>query len=219
MSNAPTTQKHPAHLEALLQQLDPSPTGRLLFGVDVTASRQPTWDMATGLTARMFEAAAANGGLEMQLVYYRGDGECVASRWMSDARALTTAMSAVTCRAGPTQIGRVLNHVRAENARKNVAAAILISDACEENPSDLYAIARGLGVPIFLFQEGADQTVAGIYSELAAITGGAGARFDTGAAAKLADLLRAVAAFATGGRKALALEKTAAARLLLTQLK
>jgi len=123
MSNAPTILKLPAHLEALLQQLDPSSRGRLVFGVDVTGSRQPTWDVATGLTARMFEAAAANGGLEMQLVYYRGDGECVASRWMSDARALTTAMSAVTCRAGPTQIGRVLNHVRAENARKKVAAA------------------------------------------------------------------------------------------------
>ena len=176
--------------------------------------------MAAKLTAEMFRAAAANGGLELQLVHYRGERECIASRWMSDARALTAAMSSVMCAAGPTQIGRVLAHAHTENRRRKIAAVVLVSDACEENPAELYAAARRLdGVPVFLFQEGADEQVAAIYRTIAAITGGASCRFDAGAAARLADLLRAVAAFATGGRKALAAEKTAAARLLLTQLK
>ena len=219
MSNTPTLSKYPPHLEALFQQLDPSKP-RLIFGVDATASRQPTWDMAAKLTAEMFRAAAANGGLELQLVYYRGDKECIASRWMSDARALTAAMSSVTCQAGLTQIGRVLAHAHTENRRRKIAAVVLVSDACEENPTELYAAARRLdGVPVFLFQEGADERVAAIYRTIASITGGASCRFDAGAAARLADLLRAVAAFATGGRKALAAEKTEAARLLLTQLK
>jgi hypothetical protein len=139
---------------------------------------------------------------------------------MSDARALTAAMSSVRCAAGPTQIGRVLAHAHTENRRSNIAAVVLVSDACEEDPTELYAAARQLvSVPVFLFQEGADEWVATVYRTIATITGGASCRFDAGAAARLADLLRAVAAFATGGRKALAAEKTEAARLLLTQLK
>ena len=214
MSNAPTTQKHPAHLEALLQQLDPSPTGRLVFGVDVTVSRQPTWDMAAKLTSEMSRT------LEVQLVYYRGERECVASRWISDSSALTTAMSGVLCRAGFTQIGRVLTHARTEDQRKKIAAVVLVSDACEENPTELYATARALvGVPVFLFQEGTDEEVAVVYRTIATITGGAWCRFDAGAAARLADLLKAVAAFATGGRKALADQRTEAAKQLLIQLR
>jgi hypothetical protein len=219
MSNIPTLPKYPRHLEALFQQLDPSKQ-RLIFGVDATASRQPVWDMAAKLTAQMFQTAAANGGLELQLIHYRGERECVASRWMSNARALTAAMSNVTCQAGLTQIGCVMAHAHTENRRMKIAAVVLISDACEENPSELYAAARRLdGVPVFLFQEGVDEQVAAIYRTIASITGGASCRFDAEAAARLADLLRAVAAFATGGRKAVAAEKTEAARLLLTQLK
>ena len=46
-------------------------------------SRQPTWDTACRLQADMFREAAAIGGLDVQLVYYRGLGECRASRWVS----------------------------------------------------------------------------------------------------------------------------------------
>ena len=70
-----------------------------------------------------------------------------------------------------------------------------------------------------MFQEGADDRVARIYAEIANITGGASCKFDAGAAQRLADLLKAVAAFATGGVKALAAQQTEAATLLLTQVK
>ena len=46
--------------------------GRLIFALDATASREPTWDMAAQLQAAMFEEAAKIGGLDVQLVYYRG---------------------------------------------------------------------------------------------------------------------------------------------------
>ena len=111
------------------------------------------------------------------------------------------------------------DHARKENQRDKVNALILISDACEEIPADLYAEARELGVPVFMFQEGTDERVAAIYAEIATITGGASCKFDAGAARRLADLLKAVAAFATGGLKALAAQKTEAATLLLTQIK
>ena len=72
---------------------------------------------------------------------------------------------------------------------------------------------------MFLFQEGINEQVASVYSSIAAITGGATSGFNAGAAARLADLLKAVVTFATGGRKALAAENTEVARLLLAQIK
>ncbi len=208
-----------AHLEAFFSRVNPV-RGRLIFAVDATASRQPTWDTAAQLQGQMFETVAGIGDLDVQLVYYRGYDECVASRWLSDAKSLAAVMSGVTCAAGHTQIQKVLMHARNESAGEKINAVIIVSDACEETAFDLYKQARGLGnVPVFLFQEGDDEHVAKIYAEIARITGGAVAKFDSGAAQRLADLLKAVAAFAAGGVKALAAQKTEAATLLLTQIK
>jgi hypothetical protein len=175
--------------------------------------------LAAKLQAEMFGAIGGHGGLDVQLVYYRGFNEFVASRWLSDAKSLTAIMSQVACRAGVTQIERTLRHALAEHRQQPINGLVLISDACEENPPSLYDAAAGLGVPVFMFQEGNDPLVGNVYGEIARITGGAHARFDATAAAKLSDLLRAVAAFAGGGIKALAAQKTEAAILLLEQLK
>ncbi|HEV1998944.1 MAG TPA: VWA domain-containing protein, partial [Xanthobacteraceae bacterium] len=53
--------------------------GRLIFALDATMSRQPTWDLACELQAAMFEETAAVGGLDVELVYYRGLAECRAT--------------------------------------------------------------------------------------------------------------------------------------------
>ena len=63
-------------------------------------SRQPTWDLACSLQAAMFDAAARTGGLEVQLVYYRGHGEARASRWVADAAALKRLMTGSPATAG-----------------------------------------------------------------------------------------------------------------------
>ena len=208
-----------SHIKEFLERMDPI-RARLIVAIDATASREPTWDMAAGLTAQMFETAAAIGNLATQLVYYRGYRECSASSgWLTNAPALIAAMRRVRCEGGHTQIGRVLDHVRKEHSQEKVAALVLISDACEEDAGDLFARATELGVPVFMFQEGASQEVGRIYEEIARITGGAHCTFDAGAAQRLADLLRAIAAFAVGGRKALSNQNTEAARLLLTQVK
>jgi hypothetical protein len=209
----------PAHLEKFLSRVDPV-RGRLIFAADATASRQLTWDRAAQLQAQMFQTVAAIGGLDVQLVYFRGFDECVASRWLSDAKSLASIMSRVTCAAGHTQIKKILSHARKENARQKINALILVSDACEETPWELYAEARELGnVPAFVFQENDDELVSKIYAEIALITGGASCKFDASAAQRLGDLLKAVAAFAVGGMKALAAQKNEAATLLLTQMK
>jgi hypothetical protein len=207
-----------AHLEAFFARANPA-RGRVILAIDATASRQPTWDSAAHLQAQMFETVTTIGGLDIQLVYYRSSSECVASRWHSDAQSLAAVMSRVTCAAGHTQIRKVLAHTRRENAREKVSALILVSDACEEVPCDLYVEARELNLPVFMFQEGGDEYVGKIYAEIARITKGAFCKFDAGAAQRLRDLLVAVAAFATGGIRALADQKTEAARLLLTQVK
>ena len=60
-------------------------------------SRQPTWDSACELQAEMFREVASIDGLDVQLVYYRGVGECRASRWISDAKQLAATMSKIDC--------------------------------------------------------------------------------------------------------------------------
>src|SRR5262249_35002877 len=88
--------------------------GRLIFALDATASRQPTWDTACELQAEMFREVASAGGLDMQLVYYRSVGECRASRWISRPDQLAKTMSQIMCEAGHTQIEKVLIHAQKE---------------------------------------------------------------------------------------------------------
>ena len=181
--------------------------GRLIFALDATMSRQPLWDTACRLQADMFREAAAIGGLDVQLVYYRGLTECRASRWVSDARQLGGLMERIDCRGGHSQIGKILAHARLETDKRRVQALVFVGDAMEEPIDDLCAAAGQLGllgVPAFVFQEGHDPVAEQAFREIARLSRGAYCRFDTGSAHELAELLRAVAAYAAGGMKALA---------------
>ena len=194
--------------------------GRLVFALDATMSRQPTWDMACSLQADMFREAAAIGSLDIRLVYYRGLNECQASGWISDSAKLARLMSRIDCRGGNTQIGRVLSDTRREAVASGVRALVFVGDAMEEPVDALCAKAGELGllkVPVFMFQEGQDPAAEQAFREIARLTGGAWCRFDPGAAAQLRELLRAAAAYAAGGREALqrlAQSAGGAARLL-----
>ena len=109
-------------------------------------SRQPTWDSACRLQADMFREAAATGGLDIQLVYYRGLAECRAFAWVADAGRLGALMSRIDCRGGHTQIGKVLAHARRENDSGKVAVLVFIGDAMEESLDELCAAAGDLGL-------------------------------------------------------------------------
>lgn len=195
--------------------------GRLIFALDATMSRQPTWDMACQLQAEMFGAVDASAGFSVQLVYFRGLGECRASRWTGSTGELARLMQKIDCRGGRTQIARVFKHALDEAARAPVSALVHIGDAMEENIDRLCVQAGELRlkkVPCFMFHEGDDDVSARAFAEIARISGGAFARFDRSSAAELAELLRAVATYASGGRKALELAPGAGARKLLAQL-
>jgi hypothetical protein len=180
--------------------------GRLVFALDATMSRQPTWDQACRLQADMFREAAAVGGLDIQLVYYRGLAECRASPWIAEPGRLGALMSRIDCRGGHTQIAKVLAHARRENDNAKIAAVVFVGDAMEEALDDLCAGAGELGlrnVAAFMFQEGYDPVCEQAFREIARLTRGAYCRFAPGAAHELAELLRAAAAYAAGGMKAL----------------
>ena len=232
-TKAPAEASTLSDIDAFLQKvkdLGPATTaagnrGRLIFALDATMSRQPTWDTACRLQADMFREATATGGLDVQLVYYRGISECRASRWVSQPERLSDLMVRIDCRGGHTQIGKVFSHARKEQAQKPVQALVFVGDAMEEGIDDLAHKAGELGllgVPVFMFQEGADPVAETAYREIARLSRGAYGRFDTGSAAQLAELLRAVAAYAAGGMKALAAlsaRNAGGARALLAQMK
>jgi len=207
------TESHLAEVDAFLRDLQRAPAvrpaggrGRLIFALDATASRQPTWDRACRIQGEMFEATAALGGLDVKLVYYRGFSECEASRWMTNAADLHRVMRAVSCIGGETQIERVLAHAVAENQKQRVNALVFVGDAMEENVDRLCQLAGELGlkgVPIFLFHEGGDPVAAAAFQQMAKLSRGAYLRFDLASADRLKDLLGAVAVYAAGGYRAL----------------
>jgi hypothetical protein len=219
-----------AEIDAFLKQvrsLKPAGTGggRLIFAMDATMSRQPTWDLALELQSDMFEAVKEAGGLDVQLVYFRGFGECQASKWVSDPVALARLMRKVHCEGGLTQMRKVLAHARRECENRKVNALIYVGDCMEEDIDQLSQIAGELGligVPVFLFQEGHDAKAGRAFKEIARLTRGAHCRFDAGSARQLRELLKAVAVYAAGGRKALAdfraATRSGAAMRLLEQL-
>jgi hypothetical protein len=198
--------------------------GRLLFAMDATASRQPTWDLAAQLQGDMFAAAAAVGGFATQVCYYRGFAEFRASPWLTHPGPVHRLMSSVTCRAGRTQIAKVLQHAINETRREKVSALVFVGDCAEEEIDRLAGIAGDLGlfgVPAFMFQEGDDIAARTAFQEIARLTRGAWCRFDAASADALKDLLRAVAVYVAGGRAALedfAKQRGDRIRLLTRQL-
>jgi len=199
-------------VDAFLDQVNQLPqtrsegTGRLIFAMDATASRAPTWDIACDLQGQMFSNTKGLGGLQIQLVYFRGFRECRASKWVSDSSQLHRLMSSVSCLAGRTQIARVLKHALSEvRGGSEVNALVYVGDCMEEPLDELGDLAGRLklsGVPVFVFQEGNDPVAYQAFSQVAALSGGAHSSLDRSSAHQLGLLLNAVAVYAAGGREA-----------------
>jgi hypothetical protein len=229
-SEVAKTRSSQAEVDAFLKQMRGvrpagSGRGRLIFAMDATMSRQPSWDLALELQADMFKTVKAVGGLDVQLVYFRGFNECQASKWVGDPDALARLMRKVACQGGFTQIGKVLAHARRESEAAKVNALVYVGDCMEEDVDQLSQLAGELGLiglPVFLFQEGREPKAERAFREIARLSRGAYCPFDAGSAKQLRDLLTAVAVYATGGRKALQdfsdETKSGAALRLLEQL-
>ncbi len=224
--------KSKSDIDAFLKKVQSTPVirggsgkGRLIFALDATASRQPTWDRACHIQREMFNEVADIGTLSLQISFFRGYGEFKATPWTEDSRALTGPMSRVNCLGGYTQIKKVLNHALGQHKDKPINALVFVGDCIEEDVDDLCHLAGEMGlknIPIFIFQDGYEPTAENCFRQMARLSGGAFCRFDEKSADMLKDLLKAVAIFAVGGRKALSdygRKKGSDVTLLLEQLK
>jgi hypothetical protein len=182
--------------------------GRLLFGIDATASRQESWNVACRSQADMFREAGE--GLSVSLIYFRGDGECKATPWVTSAETLVRAMRKIEVLTGMTQIGKILRHALREHEQASVQAVIYVGDAMEESIDELSGLATKLGaqkLPAYMFQEGKDDEVERAFKLIAKNSGGAYFKFGTDspqAVAQFSDTLNAVAKLATGDSSAIA---------------
>lgn len=199
--------------------------GRLLFAMDATASREPTWDFATTQQGEMFVAASEIGGIEVRLAFYRGFDEFKVSRWTADGRELARLMGAVRCLAGRTQIARLLRYAAEQRRESRIDAVVFVGDCCEEDVDEVGHEAGQLGLlglPVFVFHEGEDRIASRIFPQIAKLTRGAYCKFDRSSPDQLRRLLGAVAAYAAGGRSALlkyGKEQGGTAALLTSQMK
>jgi hypothetical protein len=207
------TKSGQAEIDAFLAKVASTPAvkasgtrGRLIFAMDATASREPSWDRACHIQSEMFLETDALGGLDVQLCYYRGFQEFHSTTWLGNSAALLAQMQGVRCAGGMTQIERVLKHTVAEAKKQKVNALVFVGDCMEEDIDQLCHLAGELGivgVPAFMFHEGDDAAAERTFREIARLSGGAYCRFDASSARQLRDLLSAVAIYAAGGRKAL----------------
>ena len=180
--------------------------GRLIFAMDATASRQPTWDTAAQIQGEMFSATSDLGGLAIQLTFYRGFGQFKVSKWTENRAEMKRLMTSVSCLAGETQISKILKHALNENNKKRVNAVIFVGDCMEEDVDTLGHLAGKLGLiglPVFIFQESNDPIASFAFQQITKLSGGACVQFDRSSAHTLNKLLNAIAVYAVGGRKAL----------------
>jgi hypothetical protein len=145
-----TALSSPSQIQAFLERrkAEEKSRPRLIFALDATVSRQPTWDRAAELQAEMFRAAGT--GIDVQLVYFRGTrpGECRASPWLRDPAKISAMMAKINCQTGYTRIGRVLAHALREAEKTAIRAVVFVGDAFEEEidsmESRLPHLARGV---------------------------------------------------------------------------
>ena len=200
-------------VDSFLEKVEKLPTvkkrgrpGRLIFAMDATGSRGPTWDVACDLQGKMFTEANRIGELEIQLVFFRGYKECKASKWLNNSHDLLRLMTSVRCLAGRTQIERVLQHSLQESKNQPLDALVYVGDSMEEPIDRIGELAGQLklrNVPVFLFQEGHDLMTSQAFRQLSKLSGGACCYFDESSAIQLGNLLTAVSLYATGGKDAL----------------
>jgi len=180
--------------------------GRLIFALDATMSRERSWDHAMHIQADMFDGVAELGGLDIQLAWFRSFREFRSSKFVSEPRALLKEMTGVHCEAGLTQMGRLFRHALKETSKSRVNALVYVGDSFEEAIDPVADLAGQLGlkgVPLFLFHEGSDARAKQAFEQFAKLSGGAAVAFNPDARDQLRALLKAVAAYASGGHEEL----------------
>ena len=194
-----------ARLDETKQRRVARRTGRLVFGLDLTGSREPGLKQARIATAAMFDAIRIFGSIEVKLVYYRGTNECRESSWHADADVLRRSMLKLSCERGNTQIAKLLRLVLGRSEK--LSAVVFVGDHCEENPEELLALAERLrdkAIPLFVFHECDDHDqwslrAKPLFRRMAETSGGVYVEFRPDSGDALKELLPNIAAFSVAG--------------------
>lgn len=212
--------------------------GRLIFGLDLTGSREHSLDQARIATAAMFETIKAIGAVAVKLIYFRGFHECTAGDWQTDPSIVSRAMLKLSCKTGETQIARMLRQALAENEKLRRAAdagsagisgVVYVGDHSEDKPEELLELAAVLGrrsMPLFVFHEISDSDARSlqaqpVFEQMAELSGGVYVEFKPDSGAVLKELLSNIAAFSAAGVEGverMALPTTSEARQLRGRL-
>ncbi len=200
---------------AVLLEARRSGVPRVLFAIDATESRKDMWAKAQVAQRSLFEIA--DGDVAVQLGYFSGN-RFYSGSWTHEAAVLAGEMERVECQQGFTQIADVLRHAwKLATEPAGLAALVYVGDHVEAGDKRLALQARWLrqiGVRGFFFQDKAGCSCGFCHLNLpageefmrqyAAAMHGVFYPLDKDSGATLAGLLKAVAAFSTGGHQALA---------------
>lgn len=179
--------------------------GRLIFGMDSTASREKFWAETKGLQTEMFFCVRrAGASLEVQLAYYGGQHFSV-SPWHKDPAELASFMEGVKCAGGVTQIGRVLGHALSTHRHNPVDAVIFIGDSCEEQEGSLVEIAGAFksdNIRLFMFDDklstNRNSNTSTVYQAIATAADGVYGPFNSQSPDVVREYLQTVALYAAG---------------------
>jgi hypothetical protein len=176
-------------------------TPKLLFSMDATASRQPSWDVAQEITLSMFDVMP--GGLKIALAYHSGGHLKAVTDFRADAAYFKDQIAGVQCEAGLTALCEILESASEIPA---LSSLIYIGDCFEERLDTASRLAQKLktnGVRCFMFLEGDDGEAREAFNTIAEITGGAVFPFEQQSLVRVKEKLDAIAAFSAGGMKLL----------------
>ena len=177
---------------------------RLIFGFDATASREPAWAMARGVTDALVKALP--GELDVALAVHGGSILHTFTAFTSDANALRDRAASIGCIAGFTRLLPILSRAL---SNPGVRVVTYIGDVFEESPTRGQKLADAMGqkgIKLIVFHDTNDWNArrdAEVLLDLARRTGGCVLPFDANAPKRLRELLAAVAVYAVGGEEML----------------
>jgi hypothetical protein len=177
---------------------------RLIFGFDATASREPAWAAARGVTDALVKALP--GELDVALAVHGGSHLHTFTEFTANPSTLRDRAAGISCMAGYTQLLPILSRAL---SNPGVRVVTYIGDVFEESQrrGRTLADAMGLkGIKLIVLHDVADWNArrdAEVFLDLARRTGGCVLPFDANAPARLRELLAAVAVYAVGGTEML----------------
>lgn len=209
----------------------PSGNPRVLLAL-ANHGESPGWDRAKVMQRQVFEAAAGSG-LEMKFAFYAEDNDegvrrfKITTDWIDNADKMAALIDRQKCTCGCyVRIRSVLQQAVEENVDRPMRAVIIIGDAFHDDQDGLYKATlaanqlRRERTRVFFIQQGDDPRTARKMKYLANVSGGKYFRFDPKTQQQqMAEILKAVSAYAGGGEAAVTAIGGQAAIALLEHFK